>query len=366
LILEKNCSLSISQREISYWYLVSLIIYLLKILSLYKKTEAMSKLYPLKFKPIFKDKIWGGQKIKTSLGLDFGDLPNCGEAWLISGYKGQQTVVSNGFLEGNELNELVEIYMGELVGDKNFDRYGNEFPLLIKFLDSNDWLSIQVHPDDELAHKMGIESGKAEMWYMLDADKDAELITGFNKKTNKEEYLENLNNKTLKNILNFEKVKKGDVFDMPSGRVHALGPGCLLTEIQQTSDATFRIYDWDRIDAAGMTRELHTEEALQAMDFEFYENYRTEYELKNNSTNVVVDNEFFTTSVIELDKAVIKNFSELDSFVIYIATKGEVEMQWEGGSIELKMGESLLIPATIDNLAINPKVASTLLEVYIA
>ncbi len=325
----------------------------------------MNALYPLKFKPIFKDKIWGGQKIKTELNLDFGNLPNCGEAWLMSGYEDEQTVVANGFLAGNELNEVVEIYMGELVGDKNFDRFGNEFPLLIKFIDSNDWLSIQVHPDDELARKRNIGSGKSEMWYILGADKNAELISGFNKKTHKEEYLQNLENKTLKGMLNFEKVQKGDVYDIPAGRVHALGPGCLLTEIQQTSDATYRIYDWDRIDTAGMTRELHIDKALDAIDFEFYENYKTNYKTKVNETSSVIESPHFTTRILSLNETVIKNFSALDSFVIYIATEGNVEMKWEDGNINLKKGESLLIPASFDNLVIEPIIESTLLEVFI-
>lgn len=326
----------------------------------------MNGLYPLKFKPIYKDKIWGGQKIKTSLGMDFGDLPNCGEAWVMSGVDGNPTEVSNGFLAGNELNELVEIYMEELVGEKVFDQFGNEFPLLIKFIDSNDWLSIQVHPDDELAKKRRIGQGKTEMWYMLDADDNAELIAGFNKKTDKEEYLQHLENKTLKDILNFEKVNKGDVFYIPAGRVHALGPGCLLAEIQQTSDTTYRIYDWDRVDISGMTRELHTDEALDAIDFEFHEEYKTEYEAKTNVTSPIVESPYFTTRIINLDKPVLKNYSDLDSFVIYLATEGEVELKWEGGEINLKKGETLLIPASFDNLAINPLTKSTLLEIFIA
>lgn len=326
----------------------------------------MNGLYPLKFKPIYKDKIWGGQKIKTSLGMDFGDLPNCGEAWVISGVDGNPTEVSNGFLAGNELNELVEIYMGELVGEKIFDQFGNEFPLLIKFIDSNDWLSIQVHPDDVLARKRGIGQGKTEMWYMLDADDNAELIAGFNKKIDKEEYLQHLENKTLKDILNFEKVNKDDVFYIPAGRVHALGPGCLLAEIQQTSDTTYRIYDWDRIDLSGMTRELHTEEAIDAIDFEFHKKYKTEFKAKANATSPIVESPYFTTRIIKLDKPVLKNYSDLDSFVIYLATEGEVVLKWEGGEINLKKGESLLIPASFDNLAINPLIKSTLLEIFVA
>jgi mannose-6-phosphate isomerase len=319
----------------------------------------------MKFKPVFKDKIWGGQKIKTSLGIDFGNLPNCGEAWMMSGVEGNPTLVDNGFLAGNELNEIVEIYMGDLVGDRVFERFGNEFPLLIKFIDSNDWLSIQVHPDDELAKKRNIGFGKTEMWYMLDADKDASLIAGFNKKMDKELYLHHLENKSLKEILNFEQVKKGDVFYIPAGRVHALGPGCLLAEIQQTSDTTYRIYDWDRIDANGMYREIHTEEALDAIDFGFHKEYKTKYDNKLNRTNQVVDSEYFTTRIINLDKAVVKNYTELDSFVIYIVVEGELKIKWEGGEIGIVKGETLLVPASIDNLAINPSLESSLLEVFI-
>lgn len=330
-----------------------------------QKQFSMTSLYPLKFKPIFKDKIWGGQKVKSSLNMDFGDLQNCGEAWMMSGVEGNPTIVDNGFLAGNELNEIVEVYMGELVGDKVFDKFGNEFPLLIKFIDSNDWLSIQVHPDDYLANKRNIGSGKTEMWYMLDATDDAELIVGFNKETDKDEYLHHLENKSLKEILNFEKVEKGDVFYIPAGRVHALGPGCLLAEIQQTSDTTYRIYDWERIDAAGMYRELHTKEALDAIDFEFHENYKTEYNNNLNETNNLVESQYFTTRIINLDKPVLKNYAALDSFVIYIVTEGCVQLKWDGGEIEIVKGETLLVPASIDNMAINPNCRSSLLEIFI-
>ncbi len=223
----------------------------------------MSKLYPLKFKPVYKDKIWGGQKINTVLGRDFSPLPNCGEVWVLSGVEGNQTEIEDGFLEGNELNELVEIYMGELVGDKVFEQYGNEFPILIKFIDANDWLSIQVHPDDELAMERHGTLGKTEMWYILDAEKKSELISGFSTKVSKEEYVKHLDNKTLKNIMNFTPVQKGDVFYIPAGRVHALGPGILLAEIQQTDSAFDRNYFVEiasdvffQVQAGWMRREL--------------------------------------------------------------------------------------------------------------
>jgi len=325
----------------------------------------MSQLYPLKFTPVFKDKIWGGQKIKSSLGIDYGNLPNCGEAWMVSGVEGNPTLVSNGFLAGNELNELVEVYMGDLVGDKVYDEYGIEFPLLIKFIDANDWLSIQVHPDDELAAKRKIGRGKTEMWYILEADEEAQLIAGFNQKMTKEKYLEHLNSKTLKEILNFEPVKKGDVFYIPAGRVHALGPGILLAEIQQTSDTTYRIYDWDRIDAAGLQREIHTEQALDAIDFEFHKKYRTDYKPQINKTVSVVKSPYFVTGLLTLNKPIIKNYEELDSFVIYIVLEGEATLKWEEGSTTLKKGETVVVPNSLDALELIPNTLTKLLEVYI-
>ncbi len=327
----------------------------------------MKQLYPLKFKPIFKDKVWGGQRIKTQLGLDFGQLPNCGEAWLVSGYGNELSVVGNGFLAGNNLNELVEIYMGELVGDRVFERHGNQFPLLIKFIDANDWLSVQVHPDDELSEKMGIDGGKTEMWYVLAADKGAELINGFSKKTDKDEYLEKLNTGRLKEILNFQKVEKGDVFFIPSGRVHALGPGILLAEIQQTSDATFRIYDWDRINTAGLTRELHTDAALLALDFEVKSDSKTKYELGANQTTALIECPYFTTRLVEMDKPVVKNLKELDSFVIYLVVEGNCTLTHSGGEIKLKLGEAALVPAIIDNVGLHPgKEGAKLLEIFVS
>ena len=324
----------------------------------------MNKLYPLKFKPVYKDKIWGGQKINTVLKKDFSPLPNCGEVWVLSGVEGNQTVIENGFLAGNELNEIVEVYMEDLVGDAVFQKFGNEFPILIKFIDANDWLSIQVHPDDELAWKRHKTPGKTEMWYILDAEDGAELISGFSKKTDKESYQNHLEDKTLKDIMNFEKVKKGDVFYMPSGRVHALGPGILLAEIQQTSDVTYRIYDWDRIDASGITREIHTDLALDALDFKVYDNYRTEYEQKTNETVNLVESPYFITNQIHLTKPIKKDYSELDSFVIYICTQGNFSVRHDAGDINIDIGEALLLPATADYVEIHPNPDTFLLEVY--
>ena len=321
-------------------------------------------LYPFKFKPVFKDKIWGGQKIKTVLGMDYGNLPNCGEVWLISGYGEDQSVVENGFLAGNELNDLVEIYMGELVGEKIFEQHGIEFPLLIKVIDSNDWLSIQVHPDDELAKKRGLGHGKTEMWYVLETDPDAELIFGFNRKMDKDLYKKHLEDNTLKEVLNTVKVDKGDVLFIPGGRVHALGPGCMLAEIQQTSDTTYRIYDWDRIDAAGMKRELHLEEAMDAIDFDETKECKIKYESKLNNTATLVDDPHFITRLVYTDQPLIKNISELDSFIIYMGLEGKSTIRYEEGEIGIKMGETVLIPASIGNLIIEPEGKSKLLEIF--
>ncbi|MCP4552613.1 MAG: mannose-6-phosphate isomerase [Bacteroidetes bacterium] len=326
----------------------------------------MNSLYPFKFNSIFKDKIWGGQRINSVMEMDFKDLPNCGEAWILSGVDEEQSVVSNGFLAENELNELVEVYMGDLVGEKNFDRFGNQFPILVKIIDANDWLSIQVHPDDKLAAKRGLGMGKTEMWYILDADKNSELISGFSKKITKEEYLTLLNNKTLTTVLNHEQAKKGDAFYMPAGRVHALGPGILLAEIQQTSDTTYRIYDYDRIDVAGNLRELHTEEALDAIDFEMYPDYKTRYNSEKNKTNNLVKSEHFTAHILELDVPLSKDYSALDSFVIYVCVEGSYGLIYDGGSLKVKKGETVLIPATSEEVKIIPVPETKLLEVFIA
>ncbi len=325
----------------------------------------MNKVYPLKFKPVFREKIWGGKKLNEALAMDVGDISKCGEAWVLSGVKQNETVVSEGFLAGNELNELVEIYMDDLVGEKVFEKYKNEFPILVKFIDADDYLSIQVHPDDELAQKRGLGNGKTEMWYIISADEGAELISGFSKKVDKETYLHHLENKTLNDILNVEKVKAGDVFFMPAGRVHALGPGILMAEIQQTSDTTYRIYDYDRVDAHGKKRELHTEEALDAIDFNVYDNYRSQYSKVKNKRVEVVNQSCFTTSIIDLDQPLDRDYQTLDSFVIFTCVQGKSEIRYNEGSINLKMGECLLIPNEISDIKIIPAPQVKILETFI-
>lgn len=325
----------------------------------------MNKLYPLKFKPVFKDKIWGGDKIRTELGLDFSPLPNCGEAWVLSGVRGSETVVANGFLQGNSLNEILEVFMDDLVGEDLFSINDEEFPILVKFIDSREWLSVQVHPDDELAASRGIGRGKTEMWYVLGADPGSELITGFNMPVSRDIYLDRLGKGNLRDILNTEKVHRGDVFYIPSGRIHALGPGILLAEIQQTSDTTYRIYDWDRVDEKGRSRELHTDLALDAIDFNPVPNYRTAYRKTRNKAETLADTPFFTVNILDFDQEVTRDYSLLDSFVIYVCAEGSSVIRFDRNRETLKKGETLLIPAVIDRLVLEPQEPCKILEIFV-
>jgi len=326
----------------------------------------MERLYPMKFQPLFKEKIWGGQKIKNQLGMDSYPLKNCGEAWLVSGVPGSETRISNGFLKGNELNELVEIFMDDLVGEKVFEKYGNEFPVLIKFIDTNDYLSIQVHPNDEIAARRKSGYGKSEMGYILDADPGAELLTGFSREMTRETYLSHLKKKSLKEILNLEKVRAGDAFYIPAGRVHALGAGILLAEIQQTSDVTYRIFDWDRVDAMGNRRELHTDLALEAIDFRHYPSYRSDYRKQENRAVSIVDCPYFTTNLLSFDKIFVKDYTSFDTFILYICVNGSAEVQYDREKIPLTRGETMLVPAEMEKITLLPKTACEILEVYVS
>ena len=325
----------------------------------------MSTLYPLKFTPILKEKIWGGQKLNTLLKKNLGTLPNAGESWEISGVGGDDSVVSNGFLKGNTLNEILEIYMGELVGDKVFQQFGNEFPLLIKFIDANDVLSIQVHPDDKLSKERHQAFGKTEMWYVMQADKDASLISGFNQQVNKEQYIEALKNDTLEALLANHKVQTGDVFFIPAGRVHAIGQGIMLAEIQQTSDVTYRIYDFNRKDKDGKTRDLHTDLAIDAIDFSYSKEARTNYSLQNNQPTEVVNCDYFKTSIIEFDKTLERDFYGYDSFLIYLCVEGEFDIQYSDQKEVVTTGETILIPADLQTISLIPKSNCKVIEVHL-
>jgi mannose-6-phosphate isomerase len=322
-------------------------------------------LYPLKFKTIYKDKIWGGYKINTYLHKDFGPLPNCGETWEISGVKTDVSVVDNGELRGESLADLLEQYQAELVGEKVYRRFGNTFPLLVKFIDAAEDLSIQVHPDDELAKKRHNSFGKTEMWYVIEADPGSSLIAGFNQQVDQEKYLERLNSGNLTDILNREDVAAGDVFFLPAGRVHTIGKGLLIAEIQQTSDITYRIYDFDRVDDKGQKRELHTEEALAAIDYNVYPEYKTKYVPQKNETVELVTCPYFTTNLLDFTENTSKDYSSLDSFVIHVCVEGAYTIRYNKQDYPVKMGESILLPKTIDKIELITDRSFKILESYI-
>ena len=322
------------------------------------------KLYPLKFNPVYSHRIWGGEKLKTVLNKDYKQ-ESIGESWEISDVDENETQVSEGLLKDYTLKELIHEFKGDFVGNSVYEKFGNDFPLLIKFIDAKTPLSIQVHPSNSLAKERHNSFGKNEMWYVMEAEENAELIVGFNKTVSQETYVNHLENACLNELLNIEKVQKGDTFYIPTGRVHAIGAGVLLAEIQQTSNITYRIYDYDRVDSkTGEKRELHTEMALDAIDFEFHDNYKTKYETQINSSNKLVHSPYFKTNIINVSGTIKKDYSELDSFVIYMCVEGELKVVFKNESLSLKKGETLLLPSVINEFTIEA-VESKLLEVYI-
>ncbi len=318
----------------------------------------------LKFTPILKDKIWGGTKLRTLLNKE-SNLDNIGESWEISDVEGDTSIVSNGDLKGKDLKELISEFKSDLMGNKVYKHFGKKFPLLIKFIDAKEALSIQLHPHDDLAKKRHNSFGKTEMWYVMQADKEANLIVGFQEDSNQEEYLKHLENKTLLEILNVDVVKKGDVYFIPTGRVHAIGAGVMLAEIQQTSDITYRVYDWDRQDSEGNYRELHTEEAIDAIDYKAQASYKTLYNKQQNASSTIVSCPYFTTNVLPIEGEISIDHTNKDSFVIYMCVEGETRISFHKQNEILKEGETLLVPACIKNLVISSKEKSELLEVYI-
>lgn len=322
--------------------------------------------YPLKFEPILKEKIWGGAKLSKMLNKD-SDKENIGESWEISDFEEDISVVTNGFLKGRSLHDLISEYKGDLVGEKVYKQFGDQFPLLIKYIDAKDVLSIQLHPNDELAKKRHNSFGKTEMWYVMQADKGGELLVGFKEEVSKEEYLMHLKNNCLVDILNKDEVDKGDVYFISTGLVHAIGAGVLLAEIQQTSDLTYRIYDYHRKDDQGNYRDLHTEEAMDAIDFSVKNNYRSSYTKKINDIVNTIDCKYFTTNFISVNDALDIDNSDKDSFVIYMCVGGNgVRLVGEDFSENLDYGETILVPAKVNRLGIESNDYSELLEIYIS
>jgi len=323
-------------------------------------------LYPLRFKPIFKPRIWGGNKLRQRLNKNIPkNISNCGESWEVSAVGDNISVIANGFLEGNNLEELVEIYMGDLVGNSVYEKFGIELPLLVKFIDASDNLSIQVHPNDELARERHHAYGKTEMWYVIDADPGAKIITGFNRDVTREEYLESLSTGKLTDLLNVETALAGNVYYIPAGRVHAIGRGVLLLEIQQTSDITYRIYDWDRLDETGKPRELHTSLALDAIDFSKVSNPKRNITESLNTPIELANCPYFTVNKLTLTQPLKRDYFMIDSFVLYICLAGDVMVNYPNGKEKIATGETMLIPAEIKNISLQPVSTCTIIEVFV-
>ncbi|TXE09954.1 mannose-6-phosphate isomerase [Seonamhaeicola algicola] len=319
--------------------------------------------YPLKFTPLFKYRIWGGEKLKAHLNKDYTET-NIGESWEISDVENDETQVSSGALAGKTLKQLINEFKGSFVGEAVYQKFGEAFPLLIKFIDAKTPLSIQVHPSNEVAKERHNSFGKNEMWYVMQADDEAELIVGFEKKISKETYLKHLDAGTVLNVMHHENVTAGDTFYIPTGRVHAIGAGVLLAEIQQTSDVTYRIYDYDRVDAkTGQKRELHNDLALDVLDFKPQDSYKTTYNLAPNVSNTLVHSPYFKTNIIDLKGNVNKDYTNIDSFIIFMCVEGEVTLTHNTKDYSIKMGETLLLPAAINNISLASNSAK-ILEVY--
>ena len=323
-------------------------------------------MYPLKFEPILKQTLRGGDKIIPFKHLN-ADLKGVGESWEISGVEDNESVVANGPDKGLTLADMVRRYREELVGEANYARFGNKFPLLIKFIDAKQDLSIQVHPADDLAKKRHQSMGKTEMWYIIDnTGGQAHLYSGLKKQITPQEYADMIENNTICDALDKYDVQPGDVFFLPAGRIHSIGAGCFLAEIQQTSNITYRIYDFNRRDKNGNLRELHTELSKDAIDYTVSDDYRTHYEPRKDEPVELVSCPYFTTSVYNLTETMNMDYSELDSFVIYICMKGACTVtDNEGNRISVKAGESVLFPATTQNLEVVPEGEVSFLETYV-
>lgn len=322
-------------------------------------------LYPFTFQPILKKIIWGGSDICPFKGIT-PVQEGIGESWELSHVDGNFSVVAEGELAGKSLDELIQTYGKQLVGGQVMERFGTRFPLLIKFIDARDNLSIQVHPNDELAKARHNSFGKTEMWYVIKAAPGAALYSGFSKQIDADEYVERVKNNTFMDVLQRYDVAEGDVFFLPAGRVHAIGAGCFIAEIQQTSNITYRIYDYNRKDANGNTRELHTELAKDAIDYTLYPDYRTHYKAHTNATIELASCKYFTTNLLDIDVTMTRDFSELDSFVVYICMGGSATLQDnKGNKLQIHQGQTVLIPADTTSVTLIPTPSAKFMETYI-
>lgn len=316
------------------------------------------------FEPILKSTIWGGDRIASFKKIKT-DMTDVGESWEVSGVEGSESVVAAGPDKGLSLSSLIDKYGSDLVGERNFIKYGDLFPMLVKFIDASRDLSIQVHPDDDIARKHGKRNGKTEMWYVLNAEKGARLALGFKEKINPDEYEKLVESGKIEEVLNFIPIKKGDVFYIPGGRVHAIGAGAFVVEIQQTSDDTYRIYDYHRKDKDGNERQLHTELAKECIRFDDTNVKPVEYTPHRDIPVNLVSSQYFYTNLLQIDEVVLRDYSEWDTFVIIIATHGKASLTCGEETIDIHEGMSVLIPASARMLTIKPKGNFTALETYI-
>ena len=312
-------------------------------------------MYPLKFEPFLRPMIWGGEKIAAYKGVETS-VRSIGQSWELSGVAGHESIVAEGPCKGVSLPELIDRYGAELVGKSNYERFGNEFPLLVKFIDAREDLSIQVHPDDRLAWERHKSKGKTEMWYVVDADKGARLRSGFAKQVTPAQYEASVEDNTITDILAEYEIHPGDLFFLPAGRVHSIGAGAFIAEIQQTSDITYRIYDFNRKDADGNTRELHTELAKGAIDYTVLPDYRTKYEQVQDRETELVSCPYFTTSLCDLTAPLTLDYAALDSFVVVICVEGKGMIADDSGNeMPIHQGETVLLPATVKSLRVVPE-----------
>ncbi len=322
-------------------------------------------MYPLKFEPILKTIVWGGEKIAPYKEIET-EQKHIGESWELSGVAGNESVVADGPLKGKTIAQLVKEYKGELVGKHVYDNTGDEFPLLIKFIDALSDLSIQVHPNDELAAKRHNGSkGKTEMWYVVAADEGAHLLTGLTEKITPEEYAAKVADGTITDVLARYEVHPGDVFFLPAGRIHAICGGCFIAEIQQTSNITYRIYDYGRLGLDGKPREVHTELAKDAIDYTVYPDYRTQYTPEKDTEVEVVSCKYFTTSIYDLTLPYAKDLSEIDSFMVVMCLEGRGTLEVDGEEVSVHQGETVLIPASADDVCFVPEDGMKVLTSYI-
>lgn len=321
------------------------------------------KVYPIKFSPILKEKIWGGNKLNKVLGKpSIGD--NVGESWEISDVNGNVSVVNNGFYKGQNLKELLTEHKHNFVGKNNFENFGTNFPLLIKFLDAKTDLSVQVHPDDKMAKKYHDSFGKTEMWYIMDSDADSNIVLGLKDKNTNPKMLNHITAENVESIFNREQVKKGDSYFIPAGKIHAIGAGVLAAEIQQTSDITYRVYDWDREDTHGKKRELHTKLAEKATK-QFDSNGKSNYTINQDNTANLASCEYFTTNILDINSVQEKCYSHLDSFIIFMCVEGSASISVDGHTEIVNTGETILLPAKAEKVVFNTNNAK-LLEVYVS